>query len=113
MPRPIGKRKLSYGSMSESCEDDCLDIAIEKGEIVKCIRKLKKGERMDLVGELLKYGGSGMVCLLEQLSGMRKQFLGNGERALLLIFLRKMIGENPGNYRGITLLSVVGRVSSR
>ena len=37
---PIGKRKLrvKYGSMSESCKDDGLDIAIEKGEIVKCIR---------------------------------------------------------------------------
>ena len=29
----------SYGSMSESCEDDRLDIAIEKGEIAKCINR--------------------------------------------------------------------------
>ena len=43
---------------------------------------------------------------LHTLSGMRKLFLGNGERALLLICLRK----DPGNYRGITLLSVVGEV---
>ena len=78
--------------MSESCEDDHLDIAIEKGEIVKCIRKLKNnktGGSDGLVGELLS---SGMVCLLEQLSGLRKPFLGNGERALLLICLRKVIG---------------------
>ena len=35
-------------------------------------------------------------------------FPGNGERAL---FLRKGIDrEDPGNYRGITLLSVVGKV---
>ena len=45
-----------------------------------------------------------------QLSGMRKLFLGNGERALLLICLRKVIGRSPINYRGITLLSVVGKV---
>ena len=44
-----------------------LDIAMEKGEIVKCTRKLKTGGSDGLVGELLKYGGSGMVCLLEQL----------------------------------------------
>ena len=59
-----------YGTMSKSCEDDCLDIAIEKGEIVKCIRKPKTNETGGsdgLVGELLKYGGSGMVCLLVQL----------------------------------------------
>ena len=31
----------SYGSMSESCVDDHLNIAIEEGEIVKCIRKLE------------------------------------------------------------------------
>ena len=57
----------SYGRVSESHEDDRLDIAIEKGEIVKCIRKHKTGGSDGLVGELLKYGGSGMVCLLEQL----------------------------------------------
>ena len=45
--------------MSESCEDDHLDMAIEKSEIVKCIRKLKNsktGGSDGLVGELLKYG---------------------------------------------------------
>ena len=46
------------------------------------------------MGELLKYGGSGMVDLLEQLFsvfGRRRLSLGNGETALLLIFLRKGI----------------------
>ena len=32
--------KVSNYGMSESCEDDMLDIAIEKGELVKCVRKL-------------------------------------------------------------------------
>ena len=54
----------SYGSMSESCEDYRLD---KKGKIVKCIRKLKNTKTGVNVGEILKYGGSGMVCLLEQL----------------------------------------------
>ena len=56
--------------MSELCEDEFLDKEIEKGEIVKCIRKLKNNKTRGsdgLVGELLKYGGSGMVYLLEQL----------------------------------------------
>ena len=66
----FGKRKLriyevsSYASMSELYEDDPL--AIKKGGIVKCIRKLS-GESDGLVGELLKYGGSGMVCLPESI----------------------------------------------
>ena len=36
-----------YGSMSELCENEFLDNEIEKGEIVKCIRKLRQGEVMD------------------------------------------------------------------
>ena len=50
----VESKVTTYGRMSESCEDDYLDI--EKGEIVKCIRKLKNnktGESDGLVGELL------------------------------------------------------------
>ena len=40
----VESKVSSYGSMSE---DDRLDIAIEKGEIVKCIRRIiKQGEVM-------------------------------------------------------------------
>ena len=55
--------------MSGSCDNAFLDKGIEKAEIAKFIRKLKNktGGRDGLVSELLKYGGSGMVCLLEQL----------------------------------------------
>ena len=34
-----------YGSMSKSCEDDRLDITVEKSEIVKCTNN-KTGEVM-------------------------------------------------------------------
>ena len=43
----VESKVSSYGSMSESCEDDRLVIAI-KGEIVKCI---KTGGSDGLVGE--------------------------------------------------------------
>ena len=89
----IGKGEVeskveACGRMSGSCEDAFLDKGIEKAEIAKYLRKLKNkktGGSDGLVGELLKYGGSGMVSLLEQLFGMRRLSLGNGERALLLI----------------------------
>ena len=76
--------------MSEEAGDAFLDKEIEKGEIVKCVRKLKNNKTggSDGMGEL---GGSGMVDLLEQLFGRRRLSLGNGETALLLIFLRKGI----------------------
>ena len=61
---------VGYSSLSEEAGDSFLDKKIEKGEIAKCVRKLKNnktGGSYRRVGELLKYGGSGMVDLLEQL----------------------------------------------
>ena len=63
------ERKVSMCStLSEVCEDEALDEGIEKEEIAKWIRKLKNkktGGSDSVVGELLKYGGSSMVYLLE------------------------------------------------
>ena len=98
------------------CGDDCLDIATEKGEIVKFIRKLKKnktGRSGGLVGELLKYGGSGMVCLLEQLFSVvwhEETVPRQWKEGFIVNLFNKGDREDLGNYRGITLLSVVGKV---
>ena len=57
-------------SMCSSLLCEGLDGELRKGEIEKCICKLKKkktGGSDCLVGELLKYGGVGMVHLLHQL----------------------------------------------
>ena len=59
-----------YSSLSEEAGDAFLDKEIEKGDIAKCVRKHKNnntGSSDGIVGELLKYGGSGMVDLLDQL----------------------------------------------
>ena len=56
--------------MSAEGGDAFLDKEIEKGEIAKCVRKLKNndtGGSDGIVGKFLKYGGSRMVDLLEQL----------------------------------------------
>ncbi len=87
------------GSLCKVCEDEALDREIEKAEIVKCICKLKNnktGGSDGLVGELLKYGGSGFTCwsIYLELSGMRRLYLRNGERGSLLIYLRKVIRKN-------------------
>ena len=78
------------------------------GEIVKCIRKLKTGGSDGLVGELLKYGGSGMVYLLEQLCLViwLEETVPKQWRESLIVNLGKVIGRiHAGNYRGIILLS--------
>ena len=57
-------------SLSEEVADALLYKEIEKGEIAKCLRKLKNsktGGSDKIVDELLKYDGSGIVDLLEQL----------------------------------------------
>ena len=56
--------------LSEVSENIRLDRQIDREEIAQCVKKLnnnKTGGCDGIVGELLKYGGSGMVCLLEQL----------------------------------------------
>ena len=48
-----------YSSLSEEARDAFLDKEIEKGEIAKCVRKLKynkAGVSDGIVGKLLKYG---------------------------------------------------------
>ena len=67
------------------------------------------------MGELLKYGGSGMVCLLEQLFSVvwhEETVPGQWREGLIVNLFKKGDREDPGNYRGITLLSVVGKVFS-
>ena len=101
---------------STVCVESVLDREIDLEEIALCVKKLKKyktGGSDGLVGELLKYGGSGMVELLKQLFTViwREEFVPPQWREGLIVNLFKNGDkEDPGNYRGITLLSVVGRV---
>ena len=105
-----------YSSLSEEAGDAFLDKEVEKGEITKCVRKLKNnktGGSDGIVGELLKYDGSGMVDLLEQLFSViwQEEIVPRQWRdGLIVNIFKKGDREDPGNYRGITLLSVVGKV---
>ena len=102
---------------SVDCEDGMLDREINLTKISRCIRKLKNnktGGSDGLVGELLKYEGSGMVNLLQLLFSVvwREEVVPPQWREGLIVNLfKKGDKEDPGNYRGITLLSVVGKVS--
>ena len=105
------------GSLSKVCEDEALDREIEKEEIVKCICKLKNkktGGSDGLVSELLKYGGSGMVYLLEHLFRVvwHEEVVPKEWREGLIVNLfKKGDKEEPGNYRGITLITECCRES--
>ena len=102
--------------MSSACEDSILDREIEPAEIARCLHSLKNnktGGSDGLVGELLKYGGSGMVNLLHQLFSVvwhAELVPPQWREGLIVNLFKKGDKEVPGNYRGITLLSVVGKV---
>ena len=86
---------------------------IEPAQIARCLHSLKNnktGSSDGLVGELLKYGGSGMVNLLHQLFSVvwHAELVPPWWREGPIV--KKGDKEVPGNYRGITLLSIVGKV---
>ena len=66
---PIDSKVDECHRYSVEHDDPVLDREIELQEIARCVRKLKNnktGGSDGLVGELLKYGGSGMIHLLHQ-----------------------------------------------
>ena len=68
---------------------------------------------MGIVSELLKYEGVGMVKMLGTLYALiwKEECVSMKWREGLIVSLfKKGDKEDPGNYRGITLLSVVGKV---
>ena len=105
-----------YSKVSDMYDGAVLDRPIEKEEIAQCIRRLKNnktGGNDGLVGELLKYGGAAMVDLLEVLFSavwQEEVVPSKWREGLIVNLFKKGDTEDPGNYRGITLLSVVGKV---
>ena len=63
----VDKKACEFSNLPTVCVENVLDREIDLEEIALCIRKLKNNKTDGLVGELLKYGGSGMVELLKQL----------------------------------------------
>ena len=110
----VEEKVLEYSK--QNLKDLDLDKEIEESEIVRCIKKLKNnktGGGDGIVSELLKYGGVGMVKMLGKLYALiwKEECVPMKWREGLIVSLfKKGDKEDPGNYRGITLLSVVGKV---
>ena len=85
-------------------------------DLQRNLKNSKTGGSDGIVGELLKYGGFGMVDLLEQLFSViwQEEIVPRQWREGLIvnnnIIFKKGDREDPANYRGITLLSIVGKV---
>ena len=110
----VEEKVLAYSK--HNLKDLDLDKEIEESEIVRCIKKLKNnktGGSDGIVSELLKYGGVGMVKMLGKLYAhiWKEECVPMKWREGLIVSLfKKGNKEDPGNYRGITLLSVVGKL---
>ena len=112
----VDARVRECSGVSVGYVDSVLDRDIEMSEIARCVRKLKNnktGGSDGLVGELLKYGGPGMIELLHRLFRvvwLKELVPPKWREGLIVNLFKKGDKEDPGNYRGITLLSVVGKI---
>ena len=83
---------------------------------MKAIRNNKFAESDGIVGELIKYGGNAMYEMLLTLVNLvwNNAYISTYWREGLIISLfKKGDREDPGNYRSITLLSVISKLCSR
>ena len=112
----IEKKVTEYSEISSMQKDNVLDRGISYAEIKKCSKSLKNnktGGNDGLVGELFKYGGKGMANLLKVLYGVvwtEESIPKQWRQGLIVSLYKKGDAEDPGNYRGITLLNVVGKL---
>ena len=87
----------------------------EVSHVVKAIKNNKSSGFDSIVGELIKYGGEPLCEMLLELFNL----VWDGEytpiywrEGLIVSLFKKGDREDPGNYRGITLLNVVGKLYS-
>ena len=93
-----------------------LGMEVQKWEVERAVSRLKNGKACGVdgvVGEVLKHGGEWMVASLWK---MCRRVFGEGEmppqwsKAIKVPVRKKGKGESFDDYRGVSLLSVVGKV---
>ena len=106
-------------SFQDSDSNGNLDQPITLAEVnyvVKAIKNNKSAGSDGIVGELIKYGGNAMCEMLLTLfnSVWNNEYVLTYWREDLIVSLFKKGGrEGPGNYRGTSLLNVIGKSYSR
>lgn len=119
--RVVSERVLQYELLSREPRhsDDVLDAVFTVQEIETALKKLachKAGTGDGLVNELLKYGGRALVDMFHRLvtvlwatESVPQQWR-SGD---IVNIFKKGDKADPGNYRGITLLNVVGKLYTK
>ena len=106
-------------SFQDSHSNGVLDQPItlaEVSHVVKAIKNNKSADSDRIVDELIKYGGEPMCEMLLAFFNLvwDSEYASSYWREGLIVSLfKKGDREDPGNYRSITLLNVVGKLYSR
>ena len=105
-------------SFRDSYSDGMLNQPItlaEVSHVVKAIESNKSAGTGGIVGELIKYGGKPMCEMLVTLNLVWDNECTSGywREGLIVSLFKKEDREDPVNYKGITLLNVVGKLYSR
>ena len=115
----VQSRIREYERLSVDITNEHLDrdiSALEIEYVMKLLRNRKASGSDGIAGELIKYGGYGMIMMLKELF----QFIWDSEyipeqwgEGMIISLFKKGDREDPGNYRGITLLNVVGKLFNK
>ena len=90
--------------------------ALEIKYVMKSLRNRKASGSDGIAGELIKYGGNGVIMMLKELFLLiwDSEYIPEQWREGMIVSLfKKGDREDPGNYRGITLLNVVGKLFNK
>ena len=83
---------------------------------MKSLRNRKASGSDGIAGQLIKYGGNEMIMMLQKLFQLiwDSEYLPErwGESMIVSLF-KKGDQEDPDNYKGITLLNVVGKLFNK
>ena len=97
----------------------CREREFTSDEVKECVAKLKNRKAAgadEIVNEFLKYGGEGVITMMVDLYNWiwRNEYTPKRWREGVVVNLfKKGDKAEPGNYRGITLLSTVGKIFCR
>ena len=115
----VQSRIREYERLSVDITHEHLDrdiSALELEYVMKSLRNRKASGSDGIAGELIKYGGNGMIMMLKELFQLvwDSEYIPErwGEGMIISLF-QKGDREDPGNYRGITLLNVVGKLFNK
>ena len=114
----VQSRIREYERLSVDITNEHLDrdiSALEIEYVMKSLRNRKASGSDGIAGELIKYGGNGMIMLKElfQLIWDSEYIPERWGEGMIISLFKKGDREDPGNYRGITLLNVVGKLFNK